>query len=412
MQKSTSDQCRIKDFVWFHGCMIILYNLTSRFVVGFFAVDRVPAADLTTRHLHICCCELRWFQVKRRKMCTGNLAQAFFGAQFQRVDVFFAQGSLNLSLKLQIVLRRSNCGLYPHLQDRPYFFRRWHIPTISFRHIGIRSKKNLAIPRTDVEISQISSCQKTNGKHHQTTNLRAENTSDSLTDVWWLGPFCPWCPAGPGKMVSTIRKKKTDQSSKAAWGVSWMVKICKVMWWSSSIPGNSVGGLFWMVRSSFQKISALGAKKDHFESNEPRVCSWQKNVSWINRYCWLFKASWPRIIADSQLSVGDYPPTQDPGSSPPGLWYFQLWESQPINLHLPRGILTPGGVDPSYEFLRQLMIAQSDIHTLAQTPYIKKHPKRRKKIPWSWFYWTTRVYFPGSRSKTVKSMVPIDLLMK
>lgn len=172
-------------------------------------------------------------------------------------------------------------------------------------------KKNLAIPRTDVEISQISSCQKTNGKHHQTTNLRAENTSDSLTDVWWLGPFCPWCPAGPGKMVSTIRKKKTDQSSKAAWGVSWMVKICKVMWWSSSIPGNSVGGLFWMVRSSFQKISALGDKKDHFESNEPRVCSWQKNVSWINRYCWLLKASWPRIIADSQLSVGDTP---NPGS--------------------------------------------------------------------------------------------------
>lgn len=79
--------------------------------------------------------------------------------------------------------------------------------------------------------------------------------------LWWLGPFCPWCPAGPGKMVSTIRTKNTYQSSKAAWGVSWMVKICKVMWWSSSIPGNSVGGLFWMVRSSFQKISALGDKK-------------------------------------------------------------------------------------------------------------------------------------------------------
>ena len=143
----------------------------------------------------------------------------------------------------------------------PTFFEDDISQRFRFRHIGIRSKKNLAIPRTDVEISQISSCQKTNGKHHQTTNLRAENTSDSLTDVWWLGPFCPWCPAGPGKMVSTIRKTKTDQSSKAAWGVSWMVKICKVMWWSSSIPGNSVGGLFWMVRSSFQKISALGDKK-------------------------------------------------------------------------------------------------------------------------------------------------------
>ena len=61
-------------------------------------------------------------------MCPGNLAQAFFGAQFQRVDVFLGgedhRTIMELSLKLQIVLRRSNCGLYPHLQDRPYFFRR------------------------------------------------------------------------------------------------------------------------------------------------------------------------------------------------------------------------------------------------------------------------------------------------
>lgn len=225
--------------------------------------------------------------------------------------------------------------------------------------------------------------------------------------LWWLGPFCPWCPAGPGKMVSTIRTKNTYQSSKAAWGVSWMVKICKVMWWSSSIPGNSVGGLFWMVRSSFQKISALGDKKDHFESNEPRVCSWQKNISWINRDCWLFKASWPRIIADSQLSVGDYPPTQESWLVTTRIMIFSalgIPTYKPSICH--EASWRPGGEDNLW------VGAIRYPHFGANSPYIKKHPKRRKKIPWSWLYWTTRVYFPGSRSKTVKSMVPIDLLMK
>ena len=159
---------------------------------------------------------------KEEEDVSGKLSTSIFWCSVSKSWCFFLPKDrwtiMELSLKLQIVLRRSNCGLYPHLQDRPYFFRRWHIPTISFRHIGIRSKKNLAIPRTDVEISQISSCQKTNGKHHQTTNLRAENTSDSLTDVWWLGPFCPWCPAGPGKMVSTIRKKKTRSEFKSSLG--------------------------------------------------------------------------------------------------------------------------------------------------------------------------------------------------
>ena len=85
--------------------------------------------------------------------------------------------------------------------------------------------------------------------------------------------FLPMMSGRPGENGFYDSKEKNRSEFKSSLGgqldgqdlQSYVVIIFytwQFCWWP-----------FWMVRSSFQKISALGDKKDHFESNEPRVCS-------------------------------------------------------------------------------------------------------------------------------------------